>query len=335
MANSKHAHLRYNFLDYCFRNRAYSFEQLLDAVNEKIKDYYPNESIATRTLREDLKVFRDQAKGFGAPLPEKARILRYKNANFSIAERPLLEYEQYLIDAAQQLLERFENHPKYDKLAEALIKFQDEEEQEENPTGKVLFYDHNEEYKGIKYLKPSYLAIKNKQVLNITYRKKPDAELYTYEFHPYILKQYNRRWFVYGFNKDQENLEWSIPLDDRLIKFIVNQKVHYQENSKDWNAHFRNLVGIRRNPSDIIHFIKLKFNSTNRLNLFRSKPLVPDFDDSLLDGEENVVHFESIVNLELVQQILSYGKDVEVLEPEILKQEMRNHSNAMQQLYNR
>jgi len=48
------------------------------------------------------------------------------------------------MDAEQQLLSRFENHPKYNKLAEALIKFQDEEEQE-NDAEKILFYDHNEE----------------------------------------------------------------------------------------------------------------------------------------------------------------------------------------------
>ena len=59
---------------------------------------------------------------------------------------------------------------------------------------------------------------------------------------------------------------------------------------------FRNLVGVRRSNQDKLHFIKLKFNSKNRLNLFRSKPLVPDFDDSLVPGEENVVHFESIIN---------------------------------------
>ena len=129
MANSKHAHLRYNILDYCFRNRNFSFDALLNFLNTRIENYYPNENISIRTLRDDLKLFRDKKKGFGAPLPENTRILKYSDPNFSIAQRPLLEYEQYLIDAAQKLLERFENHPKYDKLAEALIKFQDDEDQ--------------------------------------------------------------------------------------------------------------------------------------------------------------------------------------------------------------
>ena len=152
MANSKHAHLRYNILDYCFRNKSYGFDELLRVLNEGIAELYPGEEISERTLREDIKVFRDKKEGFGAPLKEGMRTYKYSDINFPIAQRPLQKYEQYLIEAAQQLLSRFENHPKYNKLAEALIKFQDEEEQE-NDAKKILFYDHNEEYKGIKHLK--------------------------------------------------------------------------------------------------------------------------------------------------------------------------------------
>ena len=105
MANSKHAHIRYNILDYCFRNKSFTFNELLSFVNEKIAELYPGEGIAIRTLRDDIKVFRDKDSRFAAPLPENIRILRYTNPDFSIEKKPLLEYEQYLIDAAQQLLE--------------------------------------------------------------------------------------------------------------------------------------------------------------------------------------------------------------------------------------
>ncbi len=36
MANSKHAHIRYNFLDYCFRYKSFTFNELLSFLNEKI-----------------------------------------------------------------------------------------------------------------------------------------------------------------------------------------------------------------------------------------------------------------------------------------------------------
>ena len=99
MANSKHAHLRYNILDYCFRNKSYGFEELLRTLNEGISELYPGEEISERTLREDIKVFRDKVNGFDAPLPEGQRTYTYSDANFTIAQRPLQKYEQYLVEA--------------------------------------------------------------------------------------------------------------------------------------------------------------------------------------------------------------------------------------------
>ncbi|MEH6745797.1 MAG: WYL domain-containing protein [Maribacter arcticus] len=332
MANSKHAHLRYNILDECFRKRTYRFEELLNALNESLEIHYPNEGISIRTLREDLKVFRDKKNGFGAPLLENARVLKYSNPNFSIAQRPLLEYEQYLIDAAQQLLERFENDPKYDKLAEALIKFQDEEDQQENDSSKILFYDHNEEYRGIRYLKPLYMAIKKNQVLQVNYKGFKDVETSIFEFHPHILKQYNRRWFVYGLNKTKGIEEWSIPLDERLVEINMLEDVEFIKSNTNWDNFFRSMVGVVRPANAAIEKVVIRFHN-GRESYFKTKPFQPDYEEFFEEEKQNQVWFETIINKELVQQLLSYGQDLEVIEPEHLKRQLREHSNIMQQFY--
>lgn len=331
MANSTHAHLRYNILDYCFRNRAYNIEDLLRVLNEGIAEFYPGEGIAIRTLREDLKVFRDKEYGFAAPLPEKIRILKYTDPNFSIAQRPLLEHEQYLIDAAQQLLTRFENHPKYNKLAEALIKFQDGEEQD-NLATKILFYDHNEEYKGIKHLKPLYLAIKKKQSLQVTYQGFNEDSSTVFEFHPHILKQYNRRWFVFGLNKSREIKEWSIPLDERLINFITLEDADYLESDTNWEIFFRTMVGVVRPKDAQIEKVVLRFHN-GRENYFKTKPFQADYEEFFEEEKQDQVWFETIINRELVQQLLSYGQDLEVLEPTILRMQMREHASNIFRYY--
>jgi len=331
MANSKHAHLRYNILDYCFRNKSYGFEELLRTLNEGISELYPGEEISERTLREDIKVFRDKVNGFDAPLPEGQRTYTYSDANFTIAQRPLQKYEQYLVEAAQQLLSRFENHPKYNKLAEALIKFQDEEEQE-NDAKRILFYDHNEEYKGIKFLKPLYLAIKKKQVLQINFKGFKDESSLVFEFHPHILKQYNRRWFVFGLNKTRDIKEWSIPLDERLIDFETLDDMNYIESSTDWETFFRTMVGVVRPSVAQVEKVVLRFYN-GRENYFKTKPFQPDYDLFFEEEKQDQVWFETIINKELVQQLLSYGQDVEVLEPEVLREQLREHSNQMYKFY--
>jgi predicted DNA-binding transcriptional regulator YafY len=330
MANSKHAHVRYNILDYCFRNKSFTFNELLSFLNEKIAEIYPGEGISTRTLRDDIKVFRDKDNGFAAPLPENIRILRYTESNFSIAQKPLLQYEQYLIDASQQLLERFENHPKYNKLSEALIKFQDGEE--ENDTSKTLFYDSNEEYKGIKYLKPLYLAIKKKQALQITFKGFQDDIATTFEFHPHILKQYNNRWFVFGLNNNIATKEWSIPLDERLIKFEVIEDITYIETEVDWETFFRTMVGVVRPKDAEIIKVVLRFYN-GREHYFKTKPFQPDFEEFFEEDKQDQVWFETIINKELVQQLLSYGQDVEIIAPKSLKKEMKEHVDSMKKYY--
>lgn len=330
MANSKHAHVRYNILDYCFRNKAFTFKELLEHVNFKIAVLYPGEGISERTLREDIKLFKDPVNGFGAPLEEMSRTYKYSDPNFSIASKPLLPYENYLIQASQQLLERFENHPKYDKLAEALIKFQDEEAESQD-SSKILFYDHNEEYKGIKHLKPLYLAIQKKQVLQIKFKGFNDASYKTFEFHPHILKQYNRRWFVFGLNKTKDITEWSIPLDERLVDFNVLENASYIDSEQDWGSFFRTMVGVRR-ESNKVERVVLKFYN-GRENYFKTKPFIPGFDEFFEDEKQDQVWFESIINPELIQQILSYGGDVEVLEPKSLKLAIGENLEYMKNYY--
>mgnify|MGYP001626690000 FL=1 len=338
MANSKHAHVRYNLIDYCLKHKAYSFTQLLEYINDKIPELFPGETISVKTLRNDLKLFRDPVNGFGAPLPEKLRIYQYSEPNFTIATKPLLPFEDYLIDTSLQLLERFENHPRYDKLTEALIKFKDEENNDINH--EKIFYDENEEYKGRKYLKPLYLAIQKKQVLEIKYKGFQETSEKIYEFHPHILKQYNRRWFVFGLNNTNKNNEWSIPLDERLIDFRILENTNYLESNNDWATFFRTMVGVVRPQNSEIKKIMLRFHN-GREKYFKTKPFNPEFEDFAeeLDSEgkeiwiDNLSKGNVIINKELIQQILSYGKDIEVLEPEELKLALKEHVITMQEFY--
>lgn len=343
MSNSKHAHYRYNILDKCFRRtgKPYTFQELLQEVNEQIKELYPGETIATRTLRQDLKLFRDEQNGFGAPLVvgryEGKEVYLYSDPDFSISQRKLLPYEQYLIDAAQQLIERYDNHPKYDKLSEALVLVQEEEGEATIPGyNKILFYDKNEAYAGLSYLKPIFLAIKNKRVLKITYQGFGDSEVKEYVFHPYVLKQYNQRWFVFGYNETDDIKHWSIPLDERLQHFEAHENAVYKKDDIDWNTFFNEMVGVRRQSvtgdEPIAERVVLKF-SPQRLQYFKTKPIHPNWDEFTEEGKEDQVFFETVINLELIQQILSYGKDVEVLEPEGLKMKMKEQAEEMLRYY--
>lgn len=332
MANSKHAHLRYNFLDECFRNRNYTFNQLLRVINERIASYYPGEGVEERTLREDIALFRDPVEGFGAPLPEKIRNYRYSDTEFTIAQRSLLKQEQYIIDSAQHLLTRFDNDPSLNRLSNVLLEIQDKDYKLTNATQGVLYFDGNEEYDGKRHLQPFFLHIRKKEVLSITTQRFDGNDKKTFIFHPYILKQYNKRWFIFGYNETLNIAKFSIPLDERIIGYEIDDASKYLDSKTDWDRHFINMVGVRKDENQIAETVVLKF-SKSRLPYFLSKPFLTGSDQPIQEGAEEHVFFESIINLELVQQILSYGKDVEVLEPKKLKDQMRLHAKTMYDFY--
>src|SRR5690554_3801532 len=281
MSNSKHAHFRNNILDKCFRRRSnpYTFKELLEKVNEEVAEAYPDESIAERTLRLDIQLFRDEVNGFGAPLKtvihKGKHVYVYTDPDFSIANQKLLPDEQYLIDAAQQLLERYDEHPKYDKLSEALVLFQEEEGAATIPDyHKILFYDKNEAYAGLRYLKPMFLAIKNKDVLKITFQGFSDDASTEYIFHPFVLKQYNQRWFVFGYNETQNINYWSIPLDDRLLEFEAQENRIIRQDDTEWDLFFNEMVGVRKQSltqeEPIAEKVVLEF-TPERLQYFKTK----------------------------------------------------------------
>lgn len=343
MSNSKHAHYRYNILDKCFRRREkpLSFQELLEEVNSEIAEVYPGEGISIRSLRSDIALFRDSEKGFGAPLPVQKdmgqEVYCYSDPNFSIAQKNLLPYEQYLIDAAQQLLERYDGHPKYDKLSEALVLFQEEEGATSIPDyAKILFYDKNEAYEGLSHLKPIFLAIKNKNVLKITFQGFADTKPQEFIFHPYVLKQYNQRWFVFGYNETTHINQWSIPLDERLKYFENIEEAELRKDDTNWTSFFNEMVGVRKQSmtqeKPIAERVVLRF-SPQRLQYFKTKPIHPYWDEFTEEGKEDQIFFETVINLELIQQILSYGKDVEVLEPDGLKLIMKEYTERMSEFY--
>lgn len=318
------------------------FQELLDEVNESIAELYPGEGISVRTLRDDIRLFRDPENGFGAPVVveryEGKEVYVYSDPEFSIAKKGLLPDEQYLIDAAQQLLERYDGHPRYDKLSEALVLFQEEEGATTVPDyHKILFYDKNEAYEGLSHLKPMFLAIKNQSVLKVTFKGFGDEDGQEFIFHPYVLKQYNQRWFVFGFNETRQINHWSIPLDERLQSFKVIPDAIRKKDDTDWTSFFNEMVGVRRQSvtqeEPIPERVVLRF-SPHRLPYFKTKPIHPYWDEFVEEGKENQVFFETVINLELIQQILSYGKDVEVLEPERLRRILNDEVKIMLRWYN-
>lgn len=65
----------------------------------------------------------------------------------------------------------------------------------------VVGFDENAKLKGMKFFTPLFNSINNRQVVKITYHSYRVNRSFEATVHPYYLKEYNQRWFLFGLNE--------------------------------------------------------------------------------------------------------------------------------------
>ena len=149
------------------------------------------------------------------------------------------------------------------------------------------------------------------------------------EFHPYYLKQYNNRWFVFGKNPLFENIT-NLALD-RLIDVEVLDKI-FIETDLDFKEYFEDIIGVTFNE---------KKQATNII-LRVDKSLWPYIETKPLHGSQKVIQkgenyvdikLELIPNYELESLILQHGEKITVLEPSTLSNKIQDRIQQLIKKY--
>ena len=109
MATNKHAIIRYQTLDKCFRNpgRKYFIEDLIAECNKAIYDFTGNpDGIKRRQIYDDI-AFMESEQGWAVPLKKykdgRKVYIRYEDLSFSINNSPLNNAEEEKLKEALKL----------------------------------------------------------------------------------------------------------------------------------------------------------------------------------------------------------------------------------------
>lgn len=321
MASNKHQIIRYNRLDRCFKNtgKEYSFEDLLDAVNEAILEHDPKSSgVQIRTLRKDIHFMRSEV-GYNAPIEtfkssSGKYIYQYSDKNFSINNSALNDTEAAQLKKAVSILQRFEGSPEFEWVNEIAPLLNDKFGLK-NSDQKVMSLETNIDYKGYEYITPIFNAIINKTTLLINYE--PFGKMgYQITFHPYHLKQFNNRWFVFGYNEFNEMPQWNLALD-RINGEIVKTNKKYFEDITDWAEFFDDIIGVSKDANNKIEEVKLLFNK-EQAPYIETKPIHWSQKSKKLEDGSLEIRIKVQLNYELEMRILSFGEKVKVIAPEAL-----------------
>lgn len=324
MAGNKHALTRYRVLDNCFSNwmRKYYVEDLISKCNEALADRYPSGcvGISRRTFFDDLNDLDELVGEYGVEILRlndgKKKFYRYNKENFSLFAKGFTEEELQALKENVKTLQRFKGLPSFTWMDSLVSKLEDKLNIK-TPVDNIIAYEENVGYTGIDWLKDCFDVIINKQPVRIAYRNFEERE-FEWTIHPYYIKEYNNRWFLIGYNPQYDRLT-NIPLD--RIDEIEPCHIEYVPNtSTDFTKYFDNVIGITVSEAPVQE-IKLRF-SKQRLQYVLTKPIHKS--QRCSDTGTGIVTLQLIPNRELETLILSFGPDVEVLEPMFLRNKIQD-----------
>jgi predicted DNA-binding transcriptional regulator YafY len=328
MPVTKNPMLRYRILDECFRNgmRSYTIDELLEEVNRRIEITEGKaEIIKLRQLRYDI-AYMQSDEGWGIELVEekfgKKRVYRYEDTSYSIFNSSLTDMQINAIQSVIGLLEGYSSNPEMNHLIDMLdtLKLTADNTRIER---KIIGVGINPYLKGREHLIPLYQHIKSNEALHLEYKKFGSEESSREIIHPQYLKEFNQRWFliaVYENNKDAIRV-FAL---DRIVGFRVAKRIKYFEVELDWEEeYFADIIGVTNYENESPVEIKLRFLN-GRGNYVQTKPLHPSQKPvSWIDNQTADVSLYVKINNELEAMLLSYGKDLEIIEPKELKKRLK------------
>ena len=270
-----------------------------------------------------IKYFRypeNTPKGFLNEYWEKKRKLRLK--------------------ALKELIQRSSGLLPESCLANFKIQVEENVNESSGKGDKIIEFDANNRLINLTLLPTLYYAIRDKQVVEFLYQPFGKKEQ-LYIFHPYYLKEYNSRWFVFGcaICEDGETYENKTCALDRIVdNIIIKEEVEYIPPLIDYSCYFDEIVGVTHLKNSKKEHIVIQTNDLYTHNRILTKPLhksqkeVQKFNSRTKLGK---VCIDIKPNNELLGLLFSFESHIKILEPESYVCEFNKEVRKQYNLYNK
>jgi predicted DNA-binding transcriptional regulator YafY len=335
MATNKHATIRYHALDRCFSNhgRKFFMEDLIDACNEAIYEFSGIEDGVKRRQVFDDITFMESEQGWSIPLQRikdgRKVFYRYSDSSFSIENKGINPSEAEQLKETLSILSRFKGMPQFEWIEEIQIRLEDTFKLKGSVIS-IVGFEQNPYLKGLNHFTELFNAIQNQQALIIEYQGFKQKEPSSIIFHPWYLKQYNNRWFLFGFNDAYKAL--SNLAIDRIISIATSRENFIQNKDIDFEEFFEDVVGVSTNPVGITEKVVVKV-SANVWPYIESKPIHGSQKIKNKTDDSIEIELDLQVNHELIALLFSYMDAVEIMEPAELRVKFKTISESIFKKY--
>ena len=332
MPVSKNALIRYKTIDRCLGNhyRRWTLDDLIEACSDALYELEGrDEGVSRRTVQLDIQNLR---KLYGAPIKVvDHKYYVYEDPDFSITESPLSAQDVEKMGEAVKVLRQLSGFQQFAGMEGIVGRLEDLVHVARGNSRPVIFFDRNDRLKGLEYIEPLHGAILGRKPVRMAYQSFRARIPSSFVFHPYALREFNNRWFIFGRRgkKDIENLAL-----DRIVCMEDAPGVAYMDDPsfipEEW---FRDMVGVTKFRNDQPERVVILASPAEapyiRTKPFHSSQRILEVRD---DGSA-VFELRVIVNRELVRLLFGFAEGIKVLRPRKLVHLMRRHFQLGAGLY--
>ena len=321
MAQNKNALIRYKTIDKCLQNkyRKWTLDNLIEACSDALYEYEGRTvSLSKRTIQLDIQLMRSDKLGYNAPISVyDKKYYRYENDDYSITDIPLTENDMNVLSETVEMLKQFKDFSLFSELGGIIQRLEDKVYTEKTHQSAIIHLDKNEKLKGLEHLDVLYQSILKKMVLKIDYKSFKARQSSTVVFHPFILKEFNNRWFLVGKKKKRGRIE-TLALD-RMENIDFDLSIPYLEENFNGDLHYKNTIGVTVLDEEHVEDVILKIERSNAPYVL-TKPFHHSQEFIERDEDGNVtIRLKVHINFELERLILGFGETIEVLAPRLLR----------------
>lgn len=335
MAQNKNALIRYKTIDKCLQNqfKAWTLNDLIEACSDALYEYEGRDvNVSKRTVQLDIQLMRSDKLGYNAPIVVyDKKYYRYEDSNYSITNIPLTENDMNVLSETVEMLKQFKDFSLFSELGGIIQRLEDKVYTEKTNRAAIIHLDKNEGLKGLQFLDIVYQAILKKICLKIEYQSFKARKSQEVVFHPYILKEFNNRWFIVGKKTGNKNI-LTLALD-RIIAIDLALEVDYKIRNFDGDKHYKNTIGVTVLNDSSLHTVTMKVDRHNAPYV-TTKPFhhSQEIIERLADGSV-IFSVHVHLNFEFERLVLGFGESLEVLKPRVFRNRISKKLKSAASLY--
>jgi predicted DNA-binding transcriptional regulator YafY len=294
---------------------------LVDKVSDALYEYEGiSKGASTRTIQYDIQMMRSDKLGYNAPIiVVDKKYYTYEDSKYSITNLPISQTDMQQMSEAVELLKQFKGFEHFNNLNDVVQKLEDHVYSTSKKQASIIHFEKNERLTGIHFLDTLYKAIQHKKVLAILYKSFKAESANTIVLHPWWLKEYKNRWFLFG-KKADTILNLAL---DRIISIDFAEHIIYQPSTiESVDDYFKDIIGVTMSMSLRPEMVRFWVDAHNApyietKPLHHSQTIIEKYADGSVIYEIKVQ-----LNFELERELLGFGASLKVISPDKLRKKM-------------